>query len=236
MAFLRGLTFHSTHTSQPTLDVSNLILLAGGGAGGALGGRAPAGRGGRAVPGGARLASQLCCAMLCCVYCAVLRILLMPAAPDKPNLPHPYPACKHCTHLPPLQPPCLPTSCQVITLSDDHMVRVWDLRNHKCVQAIGKAGGQAACVGISRHAFDREGRELRVRMQQAGWMLNHRTSAAAVSRHHPWQSVSLDAACVTNPRPRTTTTRLGTPRGLSPHRYGLRHEPAAPGVVSRPHP
>ncbi|PRW05751.1 WD repeat-containing on Y chromosome-like [Chlorella sorokiniana] len=27
---------------------------------------------------------------------------------------------------------------QVITLSDDHVVRVWDLRNHKCVQALGR--------------------------------------------------------------------------------------------------
>lgn len=29
---------------------------------------------------------------------------------------------------------------QVITLSDDHVVRVWDLRNHKCVQALGHQG------------------------------------------------------------------------------------------------
>lgn len=35
----------------------------------------------------------------------------------------------------------LPTcNTQVITLSDDHVVRLWDLRNHKCVQTIGSTG------------------------------------------------------------------------------------------------
>ena len=38
---------------------------------------------------------------------------------------------------------------QVITLSDDHVVRVWDLRNHKCVQALGNQGEWA---GAGRQA------------------------------------------------------------------------------------
>lgn len=37
---------------------------------------------------------------------------------------------------PTLRPaPC----CQVATLSDDAVLRLWDLRTHKCVQALGKA-------------------------------------------------------------------------------------------------
>ena len=38
---------------------------------------------------------------------------------------------------------------QVITLSDDQVARVWDLRNHKCLQAIARNGEQAQGSGCS---------------------------------------------------------------------------------------
>ncbi len=44
-----------------------------------------------------------------------------------------------CNHSSPSS--CCP-ACQVITLAEDHTVRVWDLRNHKCVQTIGRTGEQ----------------------------------------------------------------------------------------------
>jgi hypothetical protein len=50
---------------------------------------------------------------------------------------------------------------QVITLSDDQVVRVWDLRNHKCVQAIARNGEQAHSSGCLAAAvllaFPRQG-------------------------------------------------------------------------------
>jgi WD40 repeat protein len=42
----------------------------------------------------------------------------------------------------PLLPP--PPWRQVITLSGDHVVRLWDLRTHKCVQTICGAGAVRA--------------------------------------------------------------------------------------------
>ena len=47
----------------------------------------------------------------------------------------------------PACPACLPARpLQVITLSDDQVVRVWDLRSHKCVQAIGRNGEHQAAA------------------------------------------------------------------------------------------
>ena len=101
---------------------------------------------------------------------------------------------------------------QVITLSDDHVVRLWDLRTHKCVQTVGHAG---ECP---------DGRRGR-------WVGGEPKSMAPLDGRLVLSQLTFCPLA----RLLRLAPRLAAPRGLKAHSSGLRLGAAPPRVVSGTH-
>lgn len=122
---------------------------------------------------------------------------------------------------PSLLPSCCPV-CQVITLAEDHTVRVWDLRNHKCVQTIGRTGEQQGAPASAQNKAAPEGRHGMA--HTAGETRSRACLHCLLSA--PWAHCKVPPARCACP-----ACRLAAARGWQALCDGVRHLPAPPGLV-----